>query len=357
MGVPLDINGTSLFENWRKSLDSWFSQYSKYSLSCTGYCHLSGSVFQDHVLNREENYTPDIMLCERFGGKIVSLDDYDIIFIICQSALYGYIRYIRSRYPNKIIIGIQDDSLQELQLFDTKAKIVVHDALCSLDGFIAYNTQMKSWMEGFDTNTVLCHHPITKQYIEQIRDKTASIHKQDRICLGITNWNYDHTNFLSNIVVLKNLRKDYPSPLKGEFIGVKDYKIADLNLFASICPDIEILGYLKEDYYQTLKSYKLIIQMGTRAVAGRPCAESAVVGTPMIGTRNADMQEYCWPDISINEFDIAQAITLGKKLLSDTEFYAQICEKAYENLVLLAKDTQLYTKMINQWIADDMSLK
>ena len=335
VGDILFKNGKRLFETHKESMHNFFKNFSK--------THLSSVVYNKRTLIPLKDYSDNIILYNK--NKVKNISNYDVIIIDCTWAYYDYISYLRKKYPDKIIIGIQDESIQEIQFCDTHMKVSIYGGLHSLDCYICYNRQTFSWVKPCVKNTIYLYHPITTELIKRISKK---IDKKDKrkIALGISNWNYDFSNVFTNFLIFKKLNESCQNKLYGEMVGIREYRKEEVSLFQSIDNAIEIVGWLSEEYYSRLSTYNFLIQMPTRAVAGRVSAECAILGTPVIGNENCDMQKYCWPDLSVEEFDVKTAVSLGKRLIEDRQFYDRVVWKAKRKIVRLAEETTTYKEKI-----------
>jgi len=327
-GDATDRDGRPLFVRHQEGVRSAFSR--------TGTTHVSAVAFTKEAMCPGGPYSTKVVGA---GGAEFDVHDCPVILIACHWAYYSYIEWLRAELPHTVLLGVQDDSLQEMGCCDPALQSAILQALTRLDGYIAYTKQMLSWVRPLIPSAVYWHHPITMSAIETMR--ACSVEKREAICLGVSNWNYDFSNYITVLAVFRHLKKRHRT-LKGDFFGIRDYREQTMSPYLRTMDDLGIVGWRGGSYYSELASYRLALQMNSRAVAGRMSAEAAAVGTPVVGNILCDMQEYCWPELSVAEFDSTRAAAYCDRLLCDPAWYAELVGRAYARLVALAAETQVY---------------
>jgi len=336
MGDALDADGVPLFERHRLGIRAVFERL--------GGTHLSGVAFTKEAMCPAGPFSEGI---QTKNGDHIDLRDFHVIVIACHWAYHEFIVWLRKRRPDALLVGIHDDSLQEMEYCDPALQSIIIQSLSCLDGFIAYNHQMLKWVSVLAPQAEYWRHPISHEFLARV--KPRSVRKRDAVCLGISNWNYDFANFITSVAVLKRIKEHYPH-LQGEFMGIREYRAPFMGAYQECVEDVSTLGWRTEDYYEKLAQYKIILQMNSRAVAGRVSAEAAAVGTPVVGNRVCDMQEYCWPELSVSEFDACSAFSLTRKVLDDEEWRAYLIDQAWLRVQELAEETCSYKERFQGYV-------
>ena len=85
------------------------------------------------------------------------------------------------------------------------------------------------------------------------------------------------------------------------------------------------------NYLAQLAPARLFIDLNNRESVGRNALDCAALGIACISTNRSDMQARLFPDTTLDDsWDIAGALTLCDRLLSDTEFYQRVVAYAGE---------------------------
>lgn len=273
------------------------------------YCPTDPAIFSDKV--------------ELRSGDVVSVCDYDVVMVSFLWMYYGYIRYLGHTYPDLGLVGIQEESLQDVMSCSARLQSIHHESLEVLDGVIAVNEQYRNWMSAHVDEVVLQPLPVPEGQFEGVET-----HKDSKtICVGVGTANMDFSNLYSNILVVTRLR-DAGYDVTAEIIGLKPYQ---RDRFASYGENFEFLsltGYIDDGYYEHLAEMNLAVLLTTRATTGRPAAEFAGVGVPCIGTPVNAHQRRCFPDLCVDPFDVDEATTLAERLLSEEPFYDRAARTA-----------------------------
>ncbi len=83
-----------------------------------------------------------------------------------------------------------------------------------------------------------------------------------------------------------------------------------------------------QKHLKRLASYYLVINLDQIWTLGRLQADCAAVGTPSIGI-NANNQMEMFPDLTIKDIEgIGDAVSLGERLIGESDFYHSVQEKA-----------------------------
>lgn len=151
-----------------------------------------------------------------------------------------------------------------------------------------------------------------------------------KISVGINNPGDFSRDILTNLAVYNKLKKRfnaisgfmyYMTPNKREKtqqildnLGVKDFELVDE------LPYDRCIEYLSNSY--------MAIHMYTFKVVGRLTQDCAALGIPMVGTIANLPNRMCFPDTSVNDYYVDEAVEIATRLLLDKYFYAMVADKA-----------------------------
>jgi hypothetical protein len=97
-------------------------------------------------------------------------------------------------------------------------------------------------------------------------------------------------------------------------------------------PNLTVLPRLSWlDWMKTLSTFKLAIHLMPTVAAGTFSLNCAYFGIPCIGNQRMDTQRLCFPDTSVDVEDVEKSRNIAVQLISDVDFYQEVCEKAKEN--------------------------
>ena len=318
VGFPVTINGDTFLERDPGGNPPHRGHYRG------AYSQISSAYHENFCVTADALLTDRVKLLD---DTVVSIEDYDAIVIGHYWAYNYYILYLLEQYPEKSIIGIQEESVQDVSRYSSLLSVYHRRVLDNIDGYIVENDQFEQYVRQFTDDVLRVPLHVPEGQFESV---TGSNTRTGEVCLGITSWNIDFSNFYTNIAVLDRLRDD-GYQLNGELLGVQDFQ----KRMTADYDEIEFVtttGYVESDFYEYISQYEFGIHLTTRATSGRVSAEFAGVGVPLIGNKNNDLQQRCWPDLSIDPFDIDSAIELATRLLEDDAFYDQCVQRASETV-------------------------
>ena len=330
IGYPLANNGDMLTEYGAKKTDSVIlgenggeNEYRMISsIFHEGNCVTENEVFSNKALTT--------------SGDTVQFSDYDILIV---SHLWTYnplINYLSEEFTNKKLIAIQEGSIQDVLNYSPKLKMEHRKVLNNVDGYIAENKQYLNYVEQFVQNTLFIPLPVPKNQFKSVNLRTK---QENKICIGVTTFNIDYSNFYTNILIIDALRK-LGYDVKGEIVGIKDYQRKMVDHFDDL-NFINNIGYVEDDFYEKLSEYKFAVLLTQRSTAGRVSAECAGVNVPVIGNHMNDLQRRCFPDLSIEPTRIDKAVDLSRRLLDDPMFYNRVVSEARQTVSSLQKHNEL----------------
>ncbi|SNR60738.1 glycosyltransferase [Halorubrum vacuolatum] len=332
VGVPLTVENTPLqFAKGDKFSDGLEDEF------YGAYPQVSSMYHEAFCVSDEAEFSFDAKL---FDGEIVDIRDYDVLVISHHFFYNFYIKHLLETCPELSIIGIMEGGFQDVTMYSPKLQLCHREVLRSVDGYIVSNRQYKQYAETFNDNVIFLPFHVPEGHFQDVSPRTSS---EDKVCLGITSWNIDHSNFYTSILLLDALR-DAGFGLEGEIIGVKDHHqrmVADYNTLEHV----STVGFIEEGYYEYLSSFDLAIQLTNRATAGRVSAEFAGVGVPVIGNKYDYLQQRCWPELSIEPYDIRRATKLAKELLTNDDFYRESVAKARDEISSLQEYDETAAKL------------
>lgn len=326
MAEPMLEDGTLLFDRFVERFEG--------SLHVTPESPLCGDVLREEVYCPRLSFTSRL---ERPGGQTEDLGEYDTLLVSTHWIYLRYIEYVASEFPDITLIGIHEDSLQEIQYASPELQTAILDGYGALDGFVSYTESMTNWTQPIVDQVVQLHHPITPEMVERIRDVGRSIDDSRTVCLGINHWNYDFDNVVSSVAAYEAVRDSYPD-LDPYILGVRSYKRGQYQPFVDRLPELEIVEFLHGDsFYERLAETTVILQPTLRAVAGRISAEAAALGVPVLGNGRTDMQRYCWPDLAFDPFDTDAVVSELEAILNEPDYRREVVESAAGRLDRLSQ--------------------
>lgn len=276
-----------------------------------------------------------------FSGETADVRDYDTVLVTFVISQLYYIRYLRRKLPDKTIIGIQDESLQDVQLFPPDLQMLHYSALKDVDGFISEDPVYERWVSGIVDNVLKLPLLVPSGHFDDVPSRAPS---EGRVCIGVGSNNLDPANIYTNIAVHQNLRKR-GYDLEAEFLGAIDFQQDKLAGYEMSLNNVAILEYMDSRYYEHLAGYDLAILLTERVSAGRVSAELAAVGVPCIGNAQNDLQKRCFPDLSIEPYDVPTAVGLATRLLTETDYRERILAKAKEEVTALQSHGEAERKL------------
>ena len=336
--VPTTPSGLALQDARHDRIASFFSQGENCRL-------LTSALFQSSFAPERG----DMSLSARMSnGGALDLSEATLVIVSVIWFYYGYISFLREHLPNAIIIGLEEESLQEVLLEDTALHTQLLDAFGAMDAYICQTQDMYRWCKHLTPRAVYTHHPVPLHLLG-LSDVPSLPPTTGHICAGIGTFNSDMANFLSSIQVYQLLQSSRSESLTASIVGVPEFRIEEMRLWERRVQGLQVLGLLGDSYYRYLSSCEMILQLTTRATSGRVSAECAVLGIPVIGNAQCDLQKHCWPELSISPYDIAGAYELAIRLSSDPEFRTQCCVTArdrVEEIMCLADYRQFASNLL-----------
>jgi len=290
---------------------------------CTGFPTLFGGA--------DFYWYPDLKDLEDF----TFLNNYTHIFINVYPEYFELLLKIREKCPDIKIIGIGDIqthvmawwSIEDLKKFTT--------ALRAYDVIFCTNVDEVQTWQGCVENPETCQYTGWPMYNElthynnivKPEDKDANL-----MCLGINNPGDFNRDILTNLAVFRKAKQRFPdlkafmyymTPNKREDTEalIKMHNIEDYELVDEL-PYDKAIEYLSKSY--------LACHMYTFKVVGRLAQDCASLGVPLVGTIANFPNRYCFPETSVNDYYVNDAVDKITDLLTNPYFYNRVRSYALE---------------------------
>lgn len=332
VGVPLTNEGDPLqFAKGNKLLSGLESDLHG------AYPQVSSMYHEEFCVTKENKFSFHARL---FDGETVDVRSYDAVVVSHHFFYEFYIRYLVENCTDLSIVAIMEGGFQDVAMYSPKLQLCHREVLRSVDGYIVSNEQYKQYVEKFNDNVIFLPFHIPEGHFQDVSQSSKS---QNKICLGVTAWNIDHSNFYTAVLLLDVLR-DLGFELEGEIVGIKDHHRRMVEGYEEH-DHVSTVGFIEDGYYNYLSSYDLAIQLTGRATAGRVSAEFAGLGIPVIGNENNYLQQQCWPDLSMNPYDFDEATNTAIDLLTNDNYYEKMVDKAREEVSALQDHSETTEKL------------
>ena len=242
-----------------------------------------------------------------------------IIFIIPKREDYvrnivsDKFREIVSKIPAKIGIMQEGPSTYWLD-YPLDIQIQFYNFCSNLDFILSHNEIDAKFYRGFFPNV-----PVYVNHSLMIEDTITDVNWQpeDKTIIGgnFVNW---YGGFQSY-----SISSEFGCPVSAPSMGRMDKREQEL--------DINHLPYMQwDEWIYSLSKFKYAIHLMPTVAAGTFSLNCGYFGIPCIGNVKIDTQRLLYPDLSIDVNDLHLARALAIRLKSDSIFYADVSQKAYE---------------------------
>lgn len=281
-----------------------------------------------------------------FGGAdfywfpdLKDLDNFDFLkkythmFINVYPEYFHLLKKIREKVPELIILGITDIqthvlawwSLEDTKLFIESIRLYDYVFCMNMDEVEVFNACLD--------NPERCQFTAWPMYYEvthtpHIIDPSEKDNKL--ICLGISNPGGFNRDLLANLAVWKLVKQRFPD-LKAFIYYVTPNKKAELRdtIDTYGAKDIELVDEMTYDVaIKYLSKAYLAIHMYTFKVVARLAQDCATLGIPMVGTIANYPNRLCFPEISVKDYCVKEAVEIVSELLTSPHRYQEIREFA-----------------------------
>ena len=200
---------------------------------------------------------------------------------------------------------------------------------------------------------VLAHNDIDKEYYEGLLDKPTFINPTLMIedPISITEQNRSGTIIGGNLV---RWYGGFNSLLVAQESGEKVFapQMGRMEKEELQLPDITHLPYMQwDEWIRALNAFKYAVHLNPNTIGGTFHLNCAYLGIPCIGNINTNTQRLCFPDLSVEPYDLKTARLLMRRLSSDSDFYHECSSKAKKLYKELFSETQYkktWTNILNQ---------
>ena len=270
-----------------------------------------------------------------FIQKIDEAANYDVIIrtLWMESTVQGWSREIRKRWPQKILIGLNDHPLStHISKMPSNQQVAYLQDLAFLDGLMALTEEERQWYQVAVPNIPVIKSglPFPHQaYTEKYSDFLDS--KKYFIGLGVGASDNDR-NFVSSALVMNKLRETDPD-LKGLFLSLPSYQLSPTSVYADYFGGIflhertEMAGF-----YERLSQCVFVINLADRNTPGRIQGEGAFFGVPVIGSNRLELQNELFPDLSVTPYSLEEAVGKAQFLLENQSAIDKYIKIARTNL-------------------------
>ncbi|MGQ9585697.1 MAG: hypothetical protein ACUVXG_09885 [Anaerolineae bacterium] len=88
-----------------------------------------------------------------------------------------------------------------------------------------------------------------------------------------------------------------------------------------------------ERYLDHLARARFMVDLNDRETVGRNALDGAALGVPCVSTPCSDLQPRLFPETTVRHpWAVDEAVALCRRLLADGDFYARVCDQAWERL-------------------------
>ena len=290
---------------------------------CTGFPTLFGGA--------DFYWFPDLKDAEDLGF----LDKYDLMLYNVYPEYFPLLKRIKQQTSKVKILGITDIQTHVLSYWSLDDVKLFIESIRLYDIIMCTNVDEVQTFQGCLEEPGRCLYTGWPMYNE-ITHYNHQIEPEKKdplyICLGINNPGDFNRDILTNLALYKKLKKRFPE-LKAfmyymtpnrrdkteeviKLYGVDNYELVDE------------LTYNKA--IEFLTNAYIAIHMYTFKVVGRLAQDCASLGIPLVGTIANFPNRWCFPDTSVNDYYINDAIELATTLLTNPYFYHKVRREAIE---------------------------
>lgn len=268
-----------------------------------------------------------------FIEKIDQAEPYDILIHTMWLESVGWHKEIKSRWPNKILIGLSDHPLStHISKMPPQQQIEYINDLEYLDGIMALTEEERQWYQiaAPSVPVIKAGLPFPFEAYEKNYGQFVNSEKKF-IGLGVGASDNDR-NFITSLLVFNRLKLDFPE-IQGVFLSIPDNLLNKVVPLADFGEDIYI--HQREGmggFYDVLSQCKFVINMADRNTPGRLQGEAAFFGVPVIGSNRLELQNELFPTLAISPYSAEQAYELSKALLAGTHANTAVVELAQKRL-------------------------
>lgn len=277
---------------------------------------------EGYVKDDETNTRVDVLWAKMLNAyhyNINNLDNkklgiYDAILVIYPKGkpiLLNKIKELTEKYNNVILIQ-EGPATYVFDNWPLEYQNLFVDVCNSVAGVLCHNACDLFFFKGLTNKPVnMLHTVIDFEEISKLRKQN----KQEIVFVGAGagGWYNGTSSFMS----VKDLGKDVVFAKMGRNIGEEAEHWSKLSgLKVTELPYMDYTEFMK-----ITSNYKYAIHLMPTVAAGTTSLGFAALGTPVVGNYLVDTQRECFPQLSVQPFQIQTAKELMKKLIEDKNFY------------------------------------
>lgn len=211
---------------------------------------------------------------------------------------------------------------------------------------------------------ILCHNEIDVKFFKVISGKPCYVlptlmiedgleppnQRNEEIMCGGTmcQWYSGHSSY----EIANSLNLPIYAPKMGRFIK-SNQKDGLLSEDCGVFENLHYLDYMSwVNWIYELSKRKYAVHMMPTVAAGTFSLNCAFLGIPCISNELLDTQRLCFPDLSVNVYDLEKAKKLMLKLKNDKDFYNHCSKAAKENYEKYYSEKVFMEHMNEIWVKE-----
>ena len=260
--------------------------------------------------------------------------EYDYFIYPVYPEYFKLLIRLKPLYKGKIL-GVTDIQTHILSYWSLDDIYLFAEALPLYDYIMCTNVDEVDTFRVCLENLQRCAYTGWSMYPEKLH--FPFIKKQREyglIGVGISNPGDFNRDLLTNLAVYNKLKERF-SRVKGFMYYVTPNKRAGLEkiLKKLNVKDFTLVDELTyKDAIEYLSNAFIAIHMYTFKVVARLTQDCAALGVPMVGTIANLPNRLCFPETSVKDYFVEEAVNIATRLLSDKYFYEKVANYAIESV-------------------------
>lgn len=237
---------------------------------------------------------------------------------------------LKEKYPDRPIFYHQEAEFNWATKRPPEEEYDYYDMVRIPDVYIALNTRDAEYYRLFrDKPTIVIPTLIDTKIISQYRRDPFG--KQKRIIFGASF--DDRANGILGYRICRTYFPDYKiTQFSRNSDSVKD-KTKSENIEKLYQDDFDYIPYLGQyEWFEAISNYYVGLHLMDVVVGGRNSLAFAGMGIPLIASKDLDIQQMLFPELSVDVFDIERVAMLMGRLLNDDDFYTGVRNEAINKL-------------------------
>jgi len=260
-------------------------------------------------------------------------DKYDVWIYPVFPEYFDLLKSIRTDYKGKIL-GITDIQSHVLSYWSMDELYNFVESINCYDAVMCTNMDEVSTFKGCLEKPDICAYTGWSMYSDKLHKpylKQSDARDTNLISVSISNPGDFNRDLLTNIAAYKKLKKKFPD-IQGFMYYVTPNKMQGLRkvidkMDAKDFKLVPELTYTQAIEYLS-KAY-MAIHLYTFKVVGRLAQDCAALGVPMVGTVANLPNRLCFPETSVNDYEVDEAVEIASRLLKDKKFWTDVANKAH----------------------------